>query len=172
MCSQTSPRPVVTAFLVHGGKVLLLRRSALVRTCPSRWAGVSGSIPPGVDPLAQAYQEVQEETGLLPEGLTLCAQGTPLTVQHEQGGAWRVHPFAFRIADPTPIRLNWEHTEMRWVDPEAIRTLPTVPGLWEAWERVQGCLQDPSNRGGEHAFRTHHRGDMMSKGENLSHTPP
>jgi 8-oxo-dGTP diphosphatase len=132
------PRPVVTAFLVHGGKVLLLRRSPRVSTFPGLWAGVSGSLPPGEDPLAQAYREVAEETGLPPEALTLRARGAPLLVQDAEGREWLVHPFAFRVEDPSRVRLDWEHTEMRWEEPEAMRTLPTVPGLWEAWERVRG----------------------------------
>lgn len=134
--SPRSPRPVVTAFLMHGGKVLLLRRSAKVRTFPGLWAGVSGSIPSGVEPLAQAYREIEEETGIPHEGLTLCARGEPLLVQDEEGREWLVHPFAFCVADPAAVRLDWEHTEMRWIEPEAMRGLAMVPGLWEVWERV------------------------------------
>lgn len=137
MSPSAGPHPVVTAFLVHKGKVLLLRRSERVRTFPGRWAGVSGSIPPGVTPLAQAYQEIREETGIPPEGLTLCAQGTPLLIRDDAGRDWLVHPFAFWVRDPSAIRLDWEHSEMRWVEPEAMRTLSTVPGLWEVWERVR-----------------------------------
>lgn len=136
MATPAIPRPVVTAFLVHKGKVLLLRRSRRVRTFPGKWAGVSGSIPPGTSPLAQAYQEIMEETGITPEGLTLCAHGTPLLVRDDEAREWLVHPFAFCVHDPSAIRLDWEHTDMRWMEPEAMRTLPTVPGLWEAWDRV------------------------------------
>ncbi|GBD10452.1 hypothetical protein HRbin23_00094 [bacterium HR23] len=131
------PRPVVTAFLMHEGKILLLQRSQQVRTFPGRWAGVSGSIPPGVDPLAQAYQEIWEETGIPAEGLALCGQGQPFLVRDEEGREWLVHPFAFCVRERGAVRLDWEHTQMRWVEPEAMRTLPTLPGLWEAWERAR-----------------------------------
>jgi ADP-ribose pyrophosphatase YjhB (NUDIX family) len=134
---------VVTCFLEHGGKVLLLRRSQLVGTFRGRWAGVSGSIPPGVDPLAQALLEIEEETGLAQEQVELLRHAEPLVVEDEECSQegeerrqWRVHPFLFRVAEPTHIRLNWEHTEMRWVAPEEMRSMKTVPGLWEAWQRL------------------------------------
>ena len=37
-------RRVVTCFLMHQGKLLVLRRSAKVRTYQGKWAGVSGYI--------------------------------------------------------------------------------------------------------------------------------
>jgi hypothetical protein len=34
------------------------------------------------------------------------------------------------------VRLDWEHTEMRWVRAEEVSALETVPGLAEALARV------------------------------------
>ena len=157
---------VVTCFLLRraasgpssasGGsgqaQVLLLRRSERVGTYRGRWAGVSGYLEAG-RPLEQAYREIEEEVGLGRGDVRLLAQGEPLAVPDETiDTRWTVHPFLFevvtgggepgddagdlKVAPTGSLRLDWEHTEMRWVRPEELPALETVPGLAEALARV------------------------------------
>jgi translation initiation factor 2B subunit (eIF-2B alpha/beta/delta family) len=56
-------QPVVTAFLRNRGEVLLVRRSDAVGTYRGKWGGVSGYVETE-DPLADAYREIHEETGI------------------------------------------------------------------------------------------------------------
>lgn len=131
-------RQVVTAFLEHDGKILLLRRSDRVGTYQRRWAGVSGSIDPGRTPEEQVRLEIREETGLTADDVQLIAVGEPLAVDDPRAGRlWLVFPFRFRVRQPERIRLDWEHTEQRWIDPAELTSLETVPNLAETWERVQ-----------------------------------
>ena len=53
---------VVTCFLTHRGRILLLKRSDRVGSYRGRWAGVSGYME--TEPDAQALVEIFEETGL------------------------------------------------------------------------------------------------------------
>ena len=130
-------REVVTVFLRHGGKILLLRRSARVGTYRGKWAGVSGYLEG--EPLAQAWAELREETGLGPGDLDSLREGPPLDVDDARARlAWRVHPFLAEVKDPARIRLDWEHVEMRWVSPGEMPSPETVPGLGEALRRVIG----------------------------------
>ncbi|UCG11541.1 MAG: NUDIX pyrophosphatase [Deltaproteobacteria bacterium] len=127
---------VVTVFLTHGGRVLVLQRSSKVGTYRGYWAGVSGYLE-SEDPLGQAYQEVAEEVGLSEEDVTFLKTGEPLEVIDEaRDRAWRVHPFLFAVAEPDKIRLDWENTEMRWIHPDELAALKTVPALSEALRRV------------------------------------
>ena len=129
-------REVITAFLSHGGKILVLKRSAKVGTYQGHWSGVSGYLERS-EPLDQAYTEIAEEVGLANDQVTLLRRGAPLEViDHAQGRAWRVHPFLFAVREPEQIRLDWENTEMRWIDPSEVSRLETVPGLGEVLERV------------------------------------
>ncbi len=133
---------VVTCFLLRrgegGDELLLLRRSERVGTYRGRWAGVSGYLEART-PLEQAYREIEEETGLGRGDLRLLAQGEPLVVPDESiDTRWTVHPFLFEVLRPDRIRLDWEHTESRWVKPEEVPTLETVPGLAKALARVYG----------------------------------
>ncbi|MGH2410287.1 MAG: NUDIX domain-containing protein, partial [Chloroflexota bacterium] len=128
---------VVTAFLEHDGKILLLRRSDRVRTFQGRWAGVSGSIDPGRSPEQQARVEIFEETGLVDVDVRLAAAGEPLPVNDPDGARrWLVHPFRFRVLQPERIRLNWENAEARWIDPSDLGAYDTVPNLGKTWQRV------------------------------------
>lgn len=140
-------RHVVTCFLLRrrprGEEVLLLRRSEQVSTYRGRWAGVSGSLEPGEEPLARAYREIEEETGLGPSDLRLLRAGEPLAVEApELDIRWMVHPFLFQVAGDAAPRLDWEHVEVCWVLPGAVPTFETVPMLTEALGRVWPAEED------------------------------
>jgi len=131
---------VVTCFLLRraaaGDEVLLLRRSQQVGTYRGRWAGVSGYLEEAA-PLAQAYREVEEEAGLTREEVSLLRAGEPLVVlDAEADRRWIVHPFLFEIGPDAEVRVDWEHTEARWVRPEAVFAFETVPQLADALARV------------------------------------
>jgi 8-oxo-dGTP diphosphatase len=129
-------RNVVTAFLEHDGKILLVRRSQAVGTYQGRWSGISGYLEHG--PLEQALIEIREETGLSDNDVELVKQGEPLEIlDAEQNRRWRVHPFLFRVKRPDAIRLDWENLELRWILPSEIDNYETVPSLKETLAR---CL--------------------------------
>jgi 8-oxo-dGTP pyrophosphatase MutT (NUDIX family) len=137
--STEKQKEVVTSFIRHGDRILLLRRSKKVGTYKGRWAGVSGYLEEPT-PLAQALKEINEETGLTESQVTLISSGKSLEVPDQKlGFSWLVHPFLFETAEPEKIRLDWEHVDMRWVEPAALRQLTTVPKLAEAYER---CLHE------------------------------
>ena len=129
---------VVTAFLRHRDRVLLVRRSDRVGTYQGRWSAISGYLEDEV-PLKQAYREIREETGLSEDQLKLAATGQPLKIPApELDRIWVVHPFLFDIHDPQHIRLDWENLESNWVTPRDIPDYPTVPRLSEA---LSACLE-------------------------------
>ena len=129
-------RRVVTSFLTHRGRLLLLRRSPAVRTYAGRWAGVSGSIE-HTTPRLQALDEIREETGLGPGDLALVHEGEPLEVEDVTLDVrWTIHPFRWEVLDPAKVRLDWEHTEARWMRPHEMAELETVPELERTWKRV------------------------------------
>ena len=118
---------VVTSILRNReGKVLLLRRSDRVGSFRGRWAGVSGFVEAS-SPEEQAYQEIQEETGIARETLVPVSQGD-LVRSRDGGRVFVVHPFLFDCGSPE-VRLDWEHTECRWIAPRDLSQFATVPKL-------------------------------------------
>lgn len=132
---------VVTSFLQSDQRILLLRRSSKVGSYQGRWAGVSGYLEEGEDPLQRAKIEIEEEVGLSSAQASLVRSGEPLRAFDEQKDTvWIVHPFLFEVHEQN-LRLDWEHTESRWIDPDDLRSYETVPKLKEAFERVRWDLR-------------------------------
>ena len=127
---------IVTSFLDHEGRILILRRSEKVRTYRHRWAGVSGSIETGETPLEAAVREITEETGLARGEFDLAKEGGRLTtIDYALGVRWNIHVFRFSVKTPK-ITIDWEHTEFAWIEPSEISKYDTVPNLGESLKRV------------------------------------
>src|SRR5579859_3638912 len=139
---STTPTPVVTCFVTRRtvagqDELLLVRRSDRVRTYRGHWAAISGYLEAGATPLEQAREELREELGLGEEDAALVRKGDSLTFTDDTiGVTWTVHPFLFRMRDDGEIRTDWEASASRWMTPEEIKGLPTVPKLGEALARV------------------------------------
>jgi translation initiation factor 2B subunit (eIF-2B alpha/beta/delta family)/8-oxo-dGTP pyrophosphatase MutT (NUDIX family) len=133
-------RHVVTSFLQADHRVLLLHRSSKVGAHKGKWAAVSGYLEGNEEPLQRAKIEIREEVGLDSESVSLVRAGEVVRGFEEQtDSVWIVHPFLFRVQEQT-IRLDWEHTEYRWVDPGELASYETVPKLKETFERVRWDL--------------------------------
>jgi translation initiation factor 2B subunit (eIF-2B alpha/beta/delta family)/8-oxo-dGTP pyrophosphatase MutT (NUDIX family) len=123
------------------GKVLLLRRSNKVGTHQGKWAGVSGYLEDGEEPLQRAKTEIQEELGLSLDQIEPVRIGETLRALDTQTDrVWIVHPFLFETSAAT-IKLDWESEEFKWIDPNNLHLYDTVPKLAETFDRVRCNLQ-------------------------------
>jgi len=133
--------PVVTAFLRHRGEVLLLRRSENVGSYPKQWSVVAGHVDHD-DPVDSALEEIEEETGLPEQAVSLVREGPSVPVEDEDRGTrWIVHPFLFDAAT-RDLDLNWETAEAEWAAPTALLRRDTVPDLWTSYRRVAPSVID------------------------------
>jgi 8-oxo-dGTP diphosphatase len=123
---------IVTVFLEHDKKILILKRSQKVKTMKTKWGGISGYIEQE-EPVKRALKEIAEETGLKNKNVTLLRIGEPLeAVESDKPEiTWIVHPFLFS-SDTDQIRIDWEHDEYRWINPKEIENYETVPRLEDA----------------------------------------
>jgi 8-oxo-dGTP diphosphatase len=58
---------------------------------------------------------------------------------------WVVHPFYVRT-NSNAVTLDWEHDQYKWVNPNEIGNLETVPRLKEALDRVYPSISDNFER--------------------------
>jgi 8-oxo-dGTP diphosphatase len=132
------PTHVVTCFLERVDeqqpRILLVRRSQRVGSYHGLWAGISGFVESHVTPDEQAYVEIGEETGLLPEQVKMLRRGK--IVEHRDellGRHFYIHPFLFRVFTPEHVKIDWEASELRWLQPSELLQYETVPKLPEAF---------------------------------------
>ena len=127
---------VVTVFLEHDKKILILKRSQKVKTMKTKWAGISGYIEQE-EPVMRALKEIEEETGLNNNNVRLINIGEPLEAIQANNPeiTWIVHPYLFS-SNTDQIRIDWEHDEYRWINPKEIKNYETVPRLRDALDRV------------------------------------
>jgi 8-oxo-dGTP pyrophosphatase MutT (NUDIX family) len=125
---------VVTCFLQYNDKILILKRSDKVRTHKCKWAGVSGYIEDGETDVQTAYKEISEETGFANTDVELISKGEPIHVQ-DGTKVWIVHPFLFKCRKDK-IRIDWEHSEYRWISPDELKNYDFVVFLDHALAAV------------------------------------
>jgi 8-oxo-dGTP pyrophosphatase MutT (NUDIX family) len=125
------PTDVILAVVQCGGRICLARRSQAVATSRGLWSVVTGYVERGVDPLRQAWTEVQEELGLAPPRLRLRRWLPPVSLTSPASGKrFRVYPFLFECDSAAETVLNWEHTHLAWVEPARLAEPDCVP-----WQR-------------------------------------
>ena len=125
---------VVTCLLEDNGKILILKRSLKVRTYKGLWGGVAGYVEEGETPLETAIKEINEEVGLEKEDVKLIRRIDPVKFTDFYEGEkynWTIFPFLFSVDKKDKIKIDWEHSEFRWIIPLEIVNYDTVPHLKE-----------------------------------------
>lgn len=122
---------VVTAVLTKNKKILILKRGNRVRTYRGKWACISGYLEENEEPLQRAIKEIEEETGLKSDEIKLIKKADPIEFYDEKEKVkWRIHSFLFETKREK-IKIDWEHTEYKWISKDEISLYETVPKLKE-----------------------------------------
>lgn len=120
-------REVVSCLVQSAGKTLILKRSERVGSWQGKWAAVSGYIEEGESPTETAFKEIREELSV--EQPVLMRKGSPM-VTRKEGIVWISHPFLFSLnLGDSEIKIDWEHTDFRWITLDQLPDFDTVPGL-------------------------------------------
>jgi len=122
---------IVTSFIKNGDRILILKRSDKVKSMKCLWAGESGIIEENATtPLARAKTEILEETGINEEEIELLKANERIKIESVQykNHEWNIFPFLFKTKNPE-IKLNWENSDFKWIEPNEIKNYETVPEL-------------------------------------------
>jgi len=122
---------IVTSFIKNGDRILILKRSDKVKSMKCLWAGVSGIIEKNdTTPLARAKIEILEETGINETQIELLKATQQIKISSPQykNHEWNIFPFLFTTKN-LEIKLNWENSEFKWIEPNEIKNYETVPEL-------------------------------------------
>ena len=121
---------IVTSFLNHNDKILILKRSQQVRTMKGLWSGVSGIIENNENAIKRAKIEIFEEVGIKEQYIELIKAGNEISLESPQykNHQWVIFPFLFQT-EISDIKLNWENSEFQWINIEQLKEFNTVPSL-------------------------------------------
>ena len=120
---------VVDVFVVNNGRILTVKRGSKVGYYKNTWATVAGHVDPGNSPLAQAYAELHEETGLKKQDVKVVAVKKPFYAPDiKLGKIWKIN-IVLVEAKNAKIKLDWENTGYAWVSPEEFTRRVEIPGM-------------------------------------------
>jgi len=133
--SKSAIAAVVTIFVRYGDQILLLKRSDKVSTYRGMWYTVAGYLDELKPIREKVLAELQEEVGIGEEIIASLRIAAPQEVtDRDIQKTWLFCPVLVELRRKPEIRLDWEHTEARWIKPEELANFVTVPHITE-------CLQ-------------------------------
>jgi len=125
---------VVTCLLENNGKILILKRSNKVKTYKGLWGGVAGYIEQDEDPFITSIKEIKEEVGLEKNEIKFIKKSEPIFFNDDYNGKkyhWIIHPFLYSVENKNKIKIDWENSEFKWINPSDIVNFNTVPHFKE-----------------------------------------
>lgn len=127
------------AFIVHNGKVLILRESTKYEdgANAARFDVPGGRLQPGQRFDESLLREIQEETGLeVKIGKPFFVNEWRPVVRDEQ---WQiVGTFFICEADSDQVSLSEDHDAFEWINPEKYQNYNLIPNLLPAFEAYLG----------------------------------
>jgi NADH pyrophosphatase NudC (nudix superfamily) len=128
--------PVITVFVKYKDKILLLKRSDKVSTYKGKWNTVAGYLDELRPVEEKIFEELKEEIGVEKDNISSIILSDPFEFKDERiAKEWIVTPALVELRRPE-IKLNWEHTEYKWITPREIRNFETVPNLDQSLKKV------------------------------------
>jgi len=133
---QKKMNKTVTVFLKHKGKILLLKRSSNKHIHhPNEWSTVTGYLNE-MSAMKRAYIEIEEETGIKKNQLKLIKKGKELRISDKMcNKIWLTTSMLFETKTKR-IKLDWEHSEHKWIKPEELNKLKCIVGLEKSLKAV------------------------------------
>lgn len=128
--STSKKAAVVTCFIEFNNKVLLLKRSDKVSTYQGLWNTVAGYWDELIPLKLKVEKELSEEVGIKQKDIQKFKFAKPFEFFDETvNRIWIIHPVMIILKNKVNIKIDWEHTEYKWIDPDNITKYDVVPKL-------------------------------------------
>lgn len=120
--------PVITVFVRCGDEILLLKRSERVRTYRGKWNSVAGYLDELKPIREKVLEELEQELGIDRNEVVSVHMGKPYElVDSDIKKTWIIHPVMVDLVRKPEIKIDWEHSEYRWIRPEELKSLTHLP---------------------------------------------
>lgn len=135
--SSSDTAPVITVFIKYKDKILLLKRSDKVLTYKGKWNTVAGYLDE-IKPISEKIrEELKEELGIKESDISFIFLGESYQFRDEDiSKTWIIFPVLTELNKELKLKLDWEHTEYRWVNPDEMSSLDIVPHLNQSFKKL------------------------------------
>lgn len=124
---------VITVFVKYKNEILLLKRSQKVDAYQGKWNSVSGYFDEVLPVREKILEEIEEELGIGENNILLIRLGRFYHfTDNDEVRTWIIFPTLVELKNKPKIKLDWEHTEYKWIKFEEMRNFDTVPNLKES----------------------------------------
>lgn len=137
--SISDKAPVLTCFVKFENKILLLKRSDKVRAYQGLWNSVAGYLDEFRPLEEKALEELREELGITADIIKQTKLGQPYELIDDKAKKiWVIFPVLVELNKEPDIKLDWEHTDYKWIDPVDLKSFDIVPDLDKT---LRACLK-------------------------------
>lgn len=127
--TNSKTAPVLICFVKYKDKFLLLKRSDKVLAYKNLWSNLAGFLDDEKPIEDKITEEITEELGLQKQDIKQIAKGEVYTFNDVKlGRNWIRHLFVVEVSNPR-IKLDFEHTDYKWISPEDAMSFETTPGF-------------------------------------------
>jgi 8-oxo-dGTP diphosphatase len=128
-------RAFTSGILVFDGKILILKRGPTAPTYPNMWDTLGGHLVERETAEECIIREAKEECGL---DVRIKKAGRVFEYIDEYGRGIAI-PYLLE-SDSNKVKLSFEHTEFKWIEPKEIKNYNCVPDLIEDY-KIFGLIE-------------------------------
>jgi len=128
---------VLTCFPAYANEILILKRSEKVGTYRGIWNAVAGYIDENKPLKEKIMEEISEELGIPINTIEEIKIGKTYEFTDEEiNRTWIVIPSLAMLQMKPEIKLDWEHTDCKWIKPEKMCDFSLVPMLEKSFKNI------------------------------------
>ncbi|NCF75307.1 MAG: NUDIX domain-containing protein [Xanthomonadaceae bacterium] len=134
--SNSDKAPVLVCFK-YQNDILLLKRSDKVRTYQGLWNTVAGYLDEPKPVIQKAYEEVSEEISVGKKNILKTKIGDSFKFYDKDiKKIWIIFPVLIELKFKPAIKLDWEHTDYKWIKIREIKKYNVIPHLDKTLAKV------------------------------------
>ncbi len=125
--SNSKTSPVINVFIRHKDKILLLKRSNQVLAYKGKWNSLGGFLDELKPIKEKILKEVNEELKINKKLIKSIKLFKPYKlIDKFIKRTWLIFPALVDLKQKPKIKLDWEHTDFKWIYPKDIKKFDIV----------------------------------------------
>ena len=94
------------------------------------WNSIAGYIDEFVPIKEKVLEELHEELNISEKDIAEIIGGEAYEFYDKDiNKTWIICPYLVKLDIPIKVKLDWEHTEYKWIEPEEIKNFDVVPNF-------------------------------------------